>query len=174
MRKEEKEVVINSIAEQLNNNPNFYLADTSELNAEQTSRLRRLCFNSNIQLVVVKNTLLRKAMEQTGKDYNDLYNVLKGATSVMFSENGNAPAKLIKEFRKTSDKPVLKGAYIEESTYVGEHQLDFLISIKSKNELLGEIIGLLQSPAKNVIGALQSGGHKLSGILETLSERSAS
>jgi large subunit ribosomal protein L10 len=110
-------------------------------------------------------------MENSGKDMSEMYGVLKGATSIMFSESGNAPAKLIKEFRKTSNRPVLKGAYIEESTYVGDSQLDFLISIKSKNELIGDLVALLQSPAKNVIGALQSGGHTLSGVLKTLSEK---
>lgn len=171
MRKEDKQEVINSIAEQLNKCPNFYLTDISDLNAEQTTKLRRLCFSRNVQLLVVKNTLLRKAMEQTGKDYQDLYGVLKGSTSVMFTEAGNVPAKLIKEFRKTSDRPIVKGAFIEESAYIGD-VLDFLVSIKSKNELLADVIALLQSPAKNVIGALQSGGQKLSGIVKTLSERS--
>jgi large subunit ribosomal protein L10 len=171
MRKEDKQAVIDSITEQLGLNSNFYLTDISNLNAEATSRLRRLCYNRNIKLVVAKNTLLRKAMEKSGKDMSEMYGVLKGATSIMFSESGNAPAKLIKEFRKTSNRPVLKGAYIEESTYVGDSQLDFLISIKSKNELIGDLVALLQSPAKNVIGALQSGGHTLSGVLKTLSEK---
>ncbi|MDA3942750.1 MAG: 50S ribosomal protein L10 [Bacteroidetes bacterium] len=171
MKKEDKQAVIQSMTEQLNQSSNFYLADTSELNAEKTSQLRRLCFSRNVKLVVVKNTLLRKAMENAGKDYNELYDTLKGATSVMFSESGNVPAKLIKEFRKKTDRPILKGAYIEESVYIGDDQLEFLISIKSKNELIADLIALLQSPAKNVIGALQSGGHKLSGVLQTLSER---
>ncbi|MBU2466014.1 MAG: 50S ribosomal protein L10 [Bacteroidetes bacterium] len=171
MKKEDKQAVIQSMTEQLNQSSNFYLADTSELNAEKTSQLRRLCFSRDVKLVVVKNTLLRKAMENAGKDYNELYDTLKGATSVMFSESGNVPAKLIKEFRKKTDRPILKGAYIEESVYIGDDQLEFLISIKSKNELIADLIALLQSPAKNVIGALQSGGHKLSGVLQTLSER---
>jgi large subunit ribosomal protein L10 len=172
MKKEDKLAVIQSMTEQLNQSTNFYLADTSELDAEKTSDLRRLCFNRDVKLVVVKNTLLRKAMENAGKDYNELYDTLKGATSVMFSDAGNAPAKLIKEFRKKTDRPILKGAYIEEAVYIGDDQLEFLISIKSKNELIADLIALLQSPAKNVIGALQSGGHKLSGVLQTLSERS--
>lgn len=171
MRKEDKQAVINSIAEQLNENPNFYLTDISDLNADQTTKLRRLCFSRNVKLLVVKNTLLRKAMEQTGKDYDNLYTVLNGSTSVMFTEAGNVPAKLIKEFRKSSDRPIVKGAYIEEASYTGDI-LDFLASIKSKNELIADVIALLQSPAKNVIGALQSGGQKLSGIVKTLSERS--
>lgn len=172
MKKEDKLAVIQSMTEQLNQSTNFYLADTSELDSEKTSELRRLCYSRNVKLVVVKNTLLRKAMENAGKDYNELYDTLKGATSVMFSDTGNVPAKLIKEFRKKSDRPILKGAYIEESVYIGNDQLDFLMSIKSKNELVADLIALLQSPAKNVIGALQSGGHKLSGVLQTLSERS--
>jgi large subunit ribosomal protein L10 len=120
---------------------------------------------------VVKNTLLRKAMEQAGKDYAELYETLKGNTSIMFAEAGNGPAKMIKEFRKKSDRPVLKGAFIEEMTYIGDDQLDFLVAIKSKDELVADVIALLQSPAKNVISALQSGGGKLSGILKTLSEK---
>lgn len=171
MRKEDKQIVIDSITEQLGQHANFYLTDISNLNAEATSRLRRLCYSRDIKLVVAKNTLLRKAMENSGKEMTEMYGVLKGATSIMFSESGNAPAKLIKEFRKTSNRPVLKGAYIEESTYVGDNLLDFLITIKSKNELIADLVALLQSPAKNVVGALQSGGHKLSGILKTLSDK---
>lgn len=171
MRKEDKQIVIDSITEQLGQHSNFYLTDISNLNAEATSRLRRLCYSRDIKLVVAKNSLLRKAMENSGKEMTEMYGVLKGATSIMFSESGNAPAKLIKEFRKTSNRPVLKGAYIEESTYVGDNLLDFLITIKSKNELIADLVALLQSPAKNVVGALQSGGHKLSGILKTLSDK---
>jgi large subunit ribosomal protein L10 len=171
MRKEDKQIVIDSITEQLGQHSNFYLTDISNLNAEATSRLRRLCYSRDIKLVVAKNTLLRKAMENSGKEMTEMYGVLKGATSIMFSESGNAPAKLIKEFRKTSNRPVLKGAYIEESTYVGDNLLDFLITIKSKNELIADLVALLQSPAKNVVGALQSGGYKLSGILKTLSDK---
>lgn len=171
MRKEEKLTIIENIAEKLVANPNFYLADISDLNAETTSKLRRLCYSRDIELLVVKNALLRKAMERTGVDMSDLYGELKGATSIMFAEAGNAPAKLIKEFRKTSKRPVLKAAFIEEAAYIGDHQIDFLINVKSKNELIADLIALLQSPAKNVIGALQSGGQKLSGILKTLSEK---
>jgi len=148
------------------------LADISGLNASDTSNLRRACFKANVKLAVVKNTLLAKAMESSDKDFGELPTVLKGNTSMMFSEASNAPAKVIKEFRKgKQEKPILKGAYIEESIYVGDDQLDNLVNIKSKEELIGEIIGLLQSPAKNVISALQSGGGKLHGILQTLSER---
>jgi large subunit ribosomal protein L10 len=171
MRKEEKLTIIENIAEKLVANPNFYLADISDLNAETTTKLRRLCYSRNIELLVVKNALLRKAMERTGVDMSDLYGELKGATSIMFAEAGNAPAKLIKEFRKTSKRPILKAAFIEEAAYIGDHQIDFLINVKSKNELIADLIALLQSPAKNVIGALQSGGQKLSGILKTLSEK---
>lgn len=171
MRKEDKQLVINSMVEELNACPNFYLTDVSGLNAEKTSQLRRQCFNSGIKMIVVKNTLLCKAMEQTGKDYDNLYNVLKGSTAVMLCETGNVPAKLIKNFRKTSDRPILKGAFIEECAYIGEEMLETLISIKSKNELIADVIALLQSPAKNVISALQSGGNKLSGIVKTLSEK---
>ncbi len=172
MRKEDKNVLIESLTEELNNINNFYLTDVSGLNAEQTSNLRRICFNNNITLKVAKNTLLRKAMENVDKELDELYSTLKGNTSIMFSETGNGPAILIKEFRRKSNRPILKGAYIEEMTYVGDEQLDFLTTIKSKNELVADIITLLQSPVKNVVTALQSGGNKLSGILKTLSEKS--
>ncbi len=173
MKKEDKDLLIESLVQQLNENPYLYLTDISNLNVETANKLRRLCFRRGVQLTVVKNSLLRKAMEKTDKDYQDLYGVLKGHTSIMFAEAGNTPAKLIKEFRKQSDKPILKGAYIEEMTYIGDNQLDALINIKSRNELLADVIALLQSPAKNVVSALQSGGQKLSGIVKTLSERPA-
>jgi large subunit ribosomal protein L10 len=172
MKKEEKNQAVEALADQLKNNNNFYIADISELNAEDTSALRRLCFKREVTLTVVKNTLLKKAMEQTDKDLEALYETLKGPTSIMFAEAGNAPAKLIKEFRKTSERPILKGAYIEEMTYIGDEQLDFLVAIKSKNELIGDIVGLLQSPVSNVMSALQSGGNILSGVVKTLSEKS--
>ncbi|MBQ6770772.1 MAG: 50S ribosomal protein L10 [Bacteroidales bacterium] len=172
MRKEDKKVLIDSMLSELKACPNFYLTDVSDLNAEKTSQLRRQCFNSGVKMIVVKNALFHKAMQQMDKDYESLYDVLKGSTAVMFCETGNAPAKLIKNFRKTSDRPILKGAYIEECCYVGDELLDDLCNIKSKNDLIADVIALLQSPMKNVISALQSGGHKLSGILETLSERS--
>ncbi|MCD4790594.1 MAG: 50S ribosomal protein L10 [Bacteroidales bacterium] len=171
MRKEEKNQLIGSLADQLNENKNIYIADISDLNAEVTSSLRRLCFKRNIKLTVVKNTLLKRAMEKSEKNLEELYDALKGPTSLMFAEAGNVPAKLIKEFRKTSNRPVLKGAYVEEVTYLGDDQLEILINIKSKNELIADIILLLQSPAKNVISALQSGGQNLTGILKTLSEK---
>ena len=171
MRKEDKQVLIDFMLGKLQACPNFYLTDISDLNAEKTSQLRRQCFNSGVKLIVVKNALFQKAMERMGKDYEGLYGVLKGSTAVMFCETGNAPAKLIKNFRKTSDRPILKGAYIEECCYIGDDMIDALCNVKSKNDLIADVIALLQSPMKNVISGLQSGGHKLSGILETLSER---
>ncbi len=172
MTREEKSQVIEDLTGKLTENRVIYLADISGLNASDTSNLRRACFKAGVKLAVVKNTLLAKAMESSDKDFGELPTVLKGNTSMMFSEASNAPAKVIKEFRKgKQEKPILKGAYIEESIYVGDDQLDNLVNIKSKEELIGEIIGLLQSPAKNVISALQSGGGKLHGILQTLSER---
>ena len=171
MTREEKSQVIEALTSQLSEGNIIYLADISGLNASQTSNLRRACFKANVKLAVVKNTLLEKAMEKSDKDFGELPDTLKGNTSIMISDTGNAPAKLIKEFRKKSDKPVLKGAYVEEAIYVGDDQLDTLVNIKSKEEVIGEIIGLLQSPAKNVVSALQSGGNKLSGILKTLSEK---
>ncbi|MFD0760964.1 50S ribosomal protein L10 [Lutibacter aestuarii] len=171
MTREEKSQVIEALTTQLTDGNIIYLADISGLNALDTSNLRRACFKANIKLAVVKNTLLSKAMEKSDKDFGDLPSTLKGNTSLMFSETGNAPAKLIKEFRKKSNKPLLKGAYVEEAIYIGDDQLDSLVNIKSKEEVIGDIITLLQSPAKNVISALQSGGSKLSGILKTLSEK---
>ena len=171
MPREEKSQVIKELTAQLADNSNIYLADISGLNATTTSDLRRACFKANVTLSVVKNTLLEKAMEASDKDFGDLSSVLKGNTSVMYSETGNAPAKVIKAFRKKSDKPLLKGAFIEEAIYLGDDQLDALVEIKSREELIGDIISLLQSPAKNVVSALQSGGGKLSGILKTLSEK---
>ena len=172
MTREEKSQVIQDLTQTLADNNNIYLADISGLNAETTSNLRRACFKAGVKLSVVKNTLLAKAMEASDKDFGELPSVLKGNTSLMLAESANAPAKLIKEFRKkTKDMPLLKGAFAEESVYIGDDQLDALVDIKSREELIGEIIGLLQSPAKNVVSALQSGGNKLSGIVKTLSER---
>ncbi|WP_375323839.1 50S ribosomal protein L10 [Flagellimonas sp. GZD32] len=171
MTREEKATVIEDLTAQLADAPNIYLADISGLNAVDTSNLRRACFKANIKLAVVKNTLLAKAMEASDKEFGDLSDVLKGNTSMMLSETGNAPAKLIKNFRKKSERPVLKGAFIEEAVYIGDENLDALVNIKSKEEVIGDIIGLLQSPAKNVISGLKSGGGKLAGILKTLSEK---
>lgn len=171
MTREEKSLVIEDLTAQLSNNSIIYLADISGLNALKTTNLRRACFKANVKLAVVKNTLLAKAMEASDKEFGELPSVLKGNTSIMFSETGNAPAKVIKEFRRKSDKPLLKGAFIEEAVYVGDNYLDALVNIKSKEEVIGDIIGLLQSPAKNVISALKSGGGKIAGILKTLSEK---
>jgi large subunit ribosomal protein L10 len=171
MTREEKSRVIEELTAQLAGTNVVYLADISGLNAETTSNLRRACFKAGIQLEVVKNTLLEKAMDASTNDYGDLPSILKGNTSILISENGNAPAKIIKEFRKKSDKPLLKGAFIHSAVFIGDNQLDALIALKSKEEVIGEIIGLLQSPAKNVVSALKSSGGKLAGILKTLSEK---
>ncbi len=171
MTREEKSQVIQDLTAQLTDNANIYLTDISGLNAGSTSDLRRACFKANISMAVVKNTLLEKAMEASDKEFGELPTVLKGNTSVMYSETGNAPAKVIKAFRKKSEKPLLKGAFIEEAIYIGDDQLDMLVDIKSKEELIGEIVTLLQSPAKNVISALKSGGGTLAGIIKTLSEK---
>ncbi|HBZ20736.1 MAG TPA: 50S ribosomal protein L10 [Bacteroidales bacterium] len=171
MRREEKNAIIDSLAEKLKEYSHFYLTDTAQLNAADTSDLRRKCFENDIKLIVVKNTLLKRALEMSEGKFEELYPVLKGTTSIMFAQTGNGPAKLIKEFRKGHDKPVLKGAYVQESVFIGESMLDTLISVKTKQELIGDIILLLQSPSKNVISALQSGGNKLHGVLKTLSEK---
>ncbi len=171
MTRQEKSQVIEELTAQLADNTNIYIADISGLNAGNTSDLRRACFKANVKLAVVKNTLLTKAMDASEKDFGDLPSVLKGNTSVMYSETGNAPAKVIKAFRKKSDNPLLKGAFIEEAIYIGDEQLDTLVDIKSREELIGDIVTLLQSPAKNVVSALKSGGGKLAGIIKTLSEK---
>ncbi|MHA3789677.1 50S ribosomal protein L10 [Flavobacterium hauense] len=171
MTKEEKSRVIEDLTAQLAGTNVVYVTDISGLNAENTSNLRRACFKAGIKLEVVKNTLLEKAMGSLDNNYGDLPTILKGSTSIMIAENGNAPAKIIKEFRKKSDKPVLKGAYIFEAVFIGDNQLDALVALKSKDEVIGEIIGLLQSPAKNVVSALKSGGNTIAGLVKTLSER---
>jgi large subunit ribosomal protein L10 len=172
MTKQEKTQFIDDLTQKLMNANSFYLADISNLNSEDTSKLRRLCFNKNISINVVKNTLLKKAMDKVeGKNYEGIYNSLKGNTSIMFSENTKEPANLILEFRKKSKRPLLKGAYIDEAIFIGDDQLDALSKLKSREELIGDIILLLQSPAKNVVSALQSGKTKLAGIVKTLSDR---
>jgi len=171
MTREEKSQVIQDLTAKLADTSTIYLADISGLDATTTSNLRRACFKADVQLSVIKNTLLAKAMEASDKDFGDLPSVLKGNTSMLVAEAANAPAKLIKEFRKKSDKPFLKGAYAEESVYIGDDQLDALVNIKSREELIGDIITLLQSPAKNVISGLKSSSGQLAGILKTLSER---
>lgn len=171
MTREEKSLVIQDLTAQLAENNIIYLADFTGMDAESSSNLRRACFKANIKLAVVKNTLLAKAMEASDKEFGELPSVLKGNTSLLFAETGNAPAKLIKDFRKKSTIPMLKGAYIEEAVFIGDNQIDALVSLKSKEEVIGDIIGLLQSPAKNVVSALQSSGGKLAGIIKTLSEK---
>ena len=172
MNKQEKNQMIDSLSTMLKENPHFYLTDTSGLTVEKTNKLRRLCFDKNIKMVVVKNTLLSKAMEKTSSNYEPLHDTLKGSTSIMFCSVANDPAKLIKDFRKEgNEKPVLKAAYVEESVYIGHNQVDALANIKSKNEMIGEVIALLQSPAKNVISGLLSGKNKIAGIVKTLESR---
>ncbi len=172
MTREEKTVIINSLAEKLNAYPHFYLTDISGLNAEQTASLRAKCHEKSINLMVVKNTLFIKALEQVNRADAELVGLMEGSSAVMFSESSKAPAQLIKEFRKTNAKPVLKGAYVQEGVYVGENQLELLINIKSREELIGDVIGLLQSPAKNVISALTgAAGGKVAGLVKSLEER---
>jgi large subunit ribosomal protein L10 len=171
MKRTEKEVIINDLQEQINSYSHFYLTDISGLNAEDTSNLRRLCFKQEVKLVVAKNTLLRKALENSEKNAEELYDALSGNTTVMFTETGNAPAKLIKDFRKKHDKPLLKAAFVEESIYLGENQLDALVSVKSKDELIADVVSLLQSPMKTLLSQLQSGGDTIHGVLETLKEK---
>lgn len=173
MKKEDKSIIISNIESTIQGYAHLYLADIAGLNAAETSELRKTCYKSDIKLVVVKNTLLKKAMENSPVDYSEIYDSLKGETSLLLSNVGNAPAKLIKDFSKTSKskKPILKAAYVEESFFIGANQLDALVAVKGKKELLGELIGLLQSPAKNVVSALQSGGNTIHGVLKTLGER---
>ncbi|GHT14410.1 50S ribosomal protein L10 [Bacteroidia bacterium] len=173
MKKEDKNVIIDKLSEQLKNSPNFYVVDASTLNAEKTTALRRKCFESKVGLFVVKNTLLQKALEKNGFDQTELYSILAGPTALMIAEGASIPAKVIKDFRKKSEKPVLKGAYVQESLYIGDQYVDTLATIKSREELIGDIVALLQSPAKNVISALQSGGSTIAGIVKTLEKRAA-
>lgn len=174
MRKDKKEQLINSLGEEIKAYPHLYIADIGGLNSVQTSKLRRAAFRKEVKLEVVKNTLLIKAMEKADIDYSELYQVIKGETAIMLSNTNNAPAKLIKEFRaseKNCPKPVLKGAYVEECIYVGEQHLDALVNIKSKNELIADVVAMLQAPTQNVISALQGAGNTICGVLETLSEK---
>jgi len=171
MNKQEKNELIDVLNNMLEENKNFYLADISGLTAEESSSLRRLCHKQNVNLKVVKNTLLKKAFEKNTVDFSQLEDVLKGNTSIMFAEEVKAPASVIKTFRKKSEKPLLKAAHIEEEFYIGDNNLSILAQLKSKNELIGDIITLLQSPAKNVISSLHSSSNKLSAIVKALSER---
>ena len=171
MKKEEKDQIINSLSEKLNTYGNLYITDVSNMTVEKTSKLRRMCFSKDIKVHVAKNSLITKAMERSGGDYQPLFDSLKGSSALMFSHTGNLPAQVIKEFRKENNKPLLKAAFVESSCYIGDNQLDVLAFLKSKNELIADVIALLQSPAKNVISALQSGKNKLAGIVKTLSEK---
>ena len=173
MRREEKDSIIDGLKDQIDNASHFYLADISNLNALDTSNLRRKCFEKDIELVVVKNTMLRKALEKSEGSFEELYDILKDSTSVMFCETGNIPAKLIRDFRKDSDRPVLKAAYVEKSIYLGDEQLEMLSALKSKNELIGDVLSLLQSPMTNLLSAMQSGGNNMAGALKTLAEKEA-
>ena len=170
MRKEDKAIIIEQLGEKLKEYAHFYLVDVTGMNAEETSNLRRKCFGAEIKMVVVKNTLLEKAFEAAEIDYSPLYPVLKGTTAVFFTNVANSPAKLIKEVSKNGI-PGLKAAYAEEGIYVGAENLDTLCAIKSKNEVIAEVVGLLQSPIKNVVSALQNGGQTIHGVLKTLGER---
>ncbi len=171
MKKTDKVTIVENLTSTIGAYSHIYLTDTTGLNAGATSDLRRLCFQKEVKLMVVKNTLFQKAMEQSERNMEGLEVALKGTSAVMFSNTGNLPAKLIKEFRKKGTIPAFKGAFVEESVYIGEGQLEALVSIKSKEELLGDVIGLLQSPMKNVVSALKSGGTTIHGILKTLEER---
>jgi large subunit ribosomal protein L10 len=171
MTREEKNQIIEELTGLLNDTSTLYVADIAGLNAEQTSQLRRMCFQRGVQLSVVKNTLLQKAMERSERNFDGLFVALKGTTSIMISDTGNVPAKLIKEFRKKGTIPMLKGAYIDEAIFLGDSQLENLSTLKSKDELVGDIIALLQSPARNVISALQSSGNTIAGLLKTLEEK---
>lgn len=172
MRKEDKVIAIEQISAKLNEYAHFYLVDTAGLNAQQTSDLRRKCFGADVKMVVVKNTLFQKALEQSEIDFSDLFTALKGNTAVMFCNTANAPAKIIKEFAGKNEIIKLKAAYAEEGIFVGAHHLADLCAIKSKNELIADVVALLQSPAKNVISGLQgSAGNKIHGLLKTLGER---
>jgi large subunit ribosomal protein L10 len=171
MNREEKNAIIEDLTNKLNATSHFYLTDISELNAEKTSNLRRMCYKNEIKLVVVKNTLLKSALEKSERNFEELYETLVGPTSVMFAETGNAPGKLIKEFRKKNNKPVLKAAYVEESFYIGDEQIDALANIKSKDELIADLVALLQSPMQNLMSQMQSGANNIHGVLKTLSEK---
>lgn len=171
MRKEDKNTLIQSVKDLINEYGHFYVVNIEGLNAEVTSKLRRECFAKDIKLVVVKNTIFKTALASVEGDFSELSSSFKGNTAIMFSNVGNVPAKLIKEFGSANGKPELKAAYVEQSMYVGAENLDALCAIKSKDELIADIIALLQSPAKNVISALQSGANTIHGVLETLSNK---
>ena len=170
MNKEEKVKVVEDLKGKLNDYKSIYLTDIAGLDAMQTSNLRRECFNSNVKLSVVKNTFLERAMSESETDFGELKDLIKGNTTIMLSESGNSPAKVIKKFRKDGEKPILKGAFVDEAIYIGDDQIEALFNLKSKEEVIGEIITLLQSPAKNIISALKSSSGKIAGLVKTLSE----
>jgi large subunit ribosomal protein L10 len=171
MRKEEKHEVVLALTETIAEYGNFYITDTANLSVAKVNDIRRKCFENDIKMQVAKNKLIRKAMEASEGDFSELFDVLKGSSSILFSKSANAPAKLIKQLRRSGDKPVLKAAYIDSAVFIGDNQLDALVNLKSKEELVADIIALLQSPAKNVISGLKSGGNKIAGIVKTLQER---
>jgi large subunit ribosomal protein L10 len=173
MTRSEKSAAIEVLKEKFDSTSFFYITDSSTLTVEQVNKLRRLCFEKGVEMKVVKNTLAIKALEAAPeeKGYADLYDSLKGPTAILFTQTANVPAKIIKEFREDHEKPVLKAAYIDTSVYVGDDQIEALAKLKSKEELIGEIITLLQSPAKNVVSALKSGGSTIMGLLKALEER---
>ena len=171
MNKEEKHELVVALTEQMKEYGNFYITDTSNLTVAKVNYIRRKCFESEITMQVTKNSFIKKAMDGIDCDFTALHDVLKGSSSILFSKSATAPAKLIKQLRKKGEKPILKAAYIDSSIFIGDNKLDTLINLKSKEQLVGEIIGLLQSPAKNVISALQSGGNILAGVVKTLQER---
>ncbi len=173
MTREKKEQLIQQIVELLQKYPHFYLVDISDLNAADTTLLRYKCFQSNIKLIVVKNTLLQKAFERVDKDYSELYDVLKYHTAIMFTEVANAPARLIKEFRKDHEKPVLKAAYVQEIVYIGDDQLDTLATIKSREEMIADLVLQLQGPIHTVLNQLNSGKDILARLVKALEERAA-
>jgi large subunit ribosomal protein L10 len=171
MNREEKHELVLTLAEQMREYGNFYITDTADLTVAKVNEIRRKCFENGITMQVTKNSLIKKAMDAVGGDFEQLHGVLKGSSSIMFAKSAKAPAQLIKQLRKTGEKPLLKAAYIDSAVFIGDNQLDALINLKSREELIGDIIGLLQSPAKNVVSALQSGGNKLAGIVKALQER---
>jgi large subunit ribosomal protein L10 len=172
MNKEEKYELVNALTEQIKEYGNFYITDTADLTVAKVNDIRRKCFDNGITMQVAKNSLIKKALQAAGgSDYDQLFDVLKGTSTILFSTSAKAPAKLIKDLRKQGDKPVLKAAYVYSSAFIGDSQLDALMTLKSKEELVGDIIGLLQSPAKNVLSALQSGGTTIAGLVKTLQER---
>src|SRR5690625_5594825 len=171
MRKEQKQEIVKALVDQIKSSGNFYITDTADLTVEKVNDIRRECFKKGISMRVAKNTLIRKALEESGVGSDELYGVLKGASTIMFSEVAKAPAKMIEALRKKGDKPIIKAAYVEETTFIGDDQLKTLATLMSRDELIGDVIGLLQSPAKNLISALQSGGSTISGLVKALEER---